>query len=184
MLAAPQQQGQQLPPSLCAPGTPTACSHQPCLHGRSTRRFRTCPNSSCREGLIQLSSLSPTCPGASQRSPIPALAAEGEGEWLWDLHPRSCPWGSAGSSQCRGRIPAPVRPYPPGRVKPGRPWGPAPSAPYAGGWGFPKNSRPLCNTSKPWAYFPSCTSQIASLPLVLHGPLQPHHAHSGFSPIC
>lgn len=89
-----------------------------------------------------------------------------------------------GSSQSRGRIPAPVRPCPPGRAKPGRPQGLAPSAPYAGGWGFPKNSRPLCNTPKPWTYFPSGAPQIAPLPPLLHGSLRPHHAHSGFSPIC
>lgn len=104
--AAPQQQGQQLPPSLRVLGTPTACSHQPCLHQRSTRRFRTCPNNSCQEGLIQLSSFSPTCPGASQRPPIPASAAEGEGERLWDLHPRSCPWGSAGKLPEPGQDPS------------------------------------------------------------------------------
>lgn len=62
-----------------------------------TRHFRTCPNSRCRKGLIQLVPLSPACPGASRQSPSPVLPTEGMVGCWQDPSSCSCCWQTPAS---------------------------------------------------------------------------------------
>lgn len=95
-------QGTQCPPGDqgAVPGCPSTAATSLAVYSSScvlplarpppqsqARHFRTCPNSRCQKGIIQLLPLSPACPGASQQSPSPVLLTEGMGAAGRTRHP-------------------------------------------------------------------------------------------------